>query len=95
MTTKAVSSVSPSEIISEFADRLHPAPSGRSIGAPTLKFGAALSHVPAPIWTSHKPLMSDQLSKESEMGDPMLPLINEHLARLSAPLVPRAGIGFG
>ena len=39
--------------------------------------------------------MSDQLSKESDMGDPMLPLINEHLARLSAPLVPRASIGFG
>ena len=39
--------------------------------------------------------MSDQLSKESEMGDPMLPLINEHLVRLSAPLVPLANIGFG
>ena len=39
--------------------------------------------------------MSDQLSKESEMGNPSLPLINEHLARLSAPLVPRASIGFG
>lgn len=69
---------------------------GRSAANRALSFGAALNKVPAPIWTKHKPVVPNiQVAEPGEMGDPKLPSINEHLARLSATEPQHANMGFG